>query len=101
MRKFKSIHISPELKSFFKVIQQWITDGCPEVNKYDFTDCVGLCNNLTGCKLSDELVNMFEVNNLDIEFPFNNGISTPHYFDEENKYTNPMRLAFIKFYAQD
>ena len=101
MQTFKKTNISPELKAFFKEVQEWIDTGFLR-NQYIDSDwglCANLCVFAEDCYYSGELLELFKLNNLNSEYPFNGGFAE-NYYKEKEHYTNPMRLAFIKFYSE-
>lgn len=96
------------LKQFYREIQQWIDDGCPEHEVFDTNNplCKTLC--YWGAMLalpeidalSVEMGNAFERDGLSGVFPFN---SIRGSMNREAKtgtvYQNPARLAWIKEHA--
>lgn len=72
-------------------IYLWVKNGCPEHDYFDVY--FGLCTNImfaANCGCGDISYILFKGN----EYPFNDNPSD--YFNEDNKYTNPKRLAWLK-----
>lgn len=96
---------SQALAKFYKDIQQWIDSGFNFHPAFDTG--VGLCSNLKWWwthglhkglewsleNLRHEMCQQFVQSGLDTGSPFNEDDS---YWFEENKYTNPKRLQWIK-----
>lgn len=95
---------SEALTKFYKEIQQWIDGGC-KAHKA-FYACGGLCLNLRQwwlcqqngsfkhfARLRNELSQQFLESGLDTYSPFD---KDDFYCFEENKYTNPARLQWIR-----
>lgn len=101
--------MSPELKSFYVAMQEWIDAGCPEGNQYRFILQVGLCTNLINFTLVteegykedtlEEMRQQFHEAGLDRDLPFNENISYLFERDKGIMYKNPQRLAWIKQHA--
>lgn len=89
---------------FYSALQSWIDSGCPYENSYGFYRGIGICSNLEGFALRENLSNyqirflladlrsQFKSAGLDHIFPFNQNTD---YNKEKNKYTNLPRLAWI------
>ena len=102
------------LKDFYRAIQAWIDDGCPEYNPYHFNIDCGLCvclyrytlsqgvdtNSSAYCDLDYDLYRSFTTAGLNGVFPFNTGPGSIGYGTEHNKYTNPARLQWIKSHLE-
>lgn len=105
--------ISPNsiLTIFYKALNQWIEEGCPFHNKYNFFKETGICDALDGY-LKETAFNP-EINYLlhkylkasfisaclNPVYPFNpDSDCGPRfsYLQETNKYINPHRLAWIR-----
>lgn len=98
------------LTSFYRAIQEWIDNGCNEEenNPHGFIRDWGICSNLDAYILSmghSSRGEVFHALNAELSvslkecfsdhvYPFNTYACS--YSDEENKYTNPKRLAWIK-----
>ena len=102
---------SINMNRFYKDLSTWIDQGCPTSNEWYFDTICGICGNLLiwGSikdlssqemnRILDELNAQFLNEYPESEYPFN---STPAaYVDEENKFTNPWRLAWIKEHTPD
>lgn len=102
---------SINMHRFFKDLSTWIDQGCPIYNEWRFDTICGICGNLHMWgirkdlsneeidRLLDELRAQLINEYLDPEYPFN---STPAaYVYEENKFTNPWRLEWIKEHTLD
>ena len=104
--------MSPELKQFYKELQDWIDSGFPP-HPYFSKGC-GICGNLHSwdCEriistetlfgLLEELHESFKLAGLNSHFPFN--AHRDHFNEEAGKgllYKNPTRLAWIKEHSQD
>lgn len=101
--------MSPELKNFYKAIQTWIDNGCPEDNQHYFVIYVGLCNNLEwlggeriieNCKLRWEMVEQFRAAGLSPAYPFGGHEELMKEKESRTIYSNPARLAWIKEHAK-
>lgn len=93
------------LKQFYREIQQWIDDGCPEHDV--FKTYRPLCRSINAWSsfdphLSAELKGQFLTAGLHRDYPFNMG-DPDNYGDEANDDTvfkNPARLAWIKEHSK-
>lgn len=88
------------LKQFYRQMQAWIDDGCPEHEV--FSRRCGLCVNLASWAWGDDfnfdLKNQFDEAGLHRRHPFNGG-NPEQYLNELDRYKNPARLAWIKEHA--
>lgn len=85
-------HTPEEIQQAINEIYLWVKDGCPEhetLKKH-----YGLCWNISGlsCSLYEEIPVLFWKGK---KYPFNHG-SEDQFFDEQNKFTNPKRLAWLQ-----
>lgn len=99
------------LSSFYDAMYQWIAEDCPtnteSTDKPPFTIAVGLCTNLTNfCnflnlefKMCDllhyEMRTQFKDAGLNAMYPFNESIRAYMPESDEDRYTNPARIAWI------
>ena len=102
---------SINMHRFYKDLSTWIDQGYPTYNEWRFSPNIGICGNLyiwgierdlrdqEIVQLLDEFKAQILNKHLDPEYPFN-GIP-PAYVNEENKFTNPRRLAWIKEHTPD
>lgn len=100
--------ISPSLQAFYREVQAWVDEGCPD--RVDLMSVVGLCGNLSNWLAKQGLPNdaidliyqeqsrLFEAAGLAPDYPFNE--DDCDYDLEINKYRQPARLAWIKEHAQ-
>lgn len=103
------------LKDFYRAMQAWIDDGCPNDNPHGFIRDHGLClclvrymqcagHDTSTSKeyytLDATLYYSFTVAGLNGVFPFNTGPGSVGYGIERNKYTNPRRLQWIKSHLE-
>ena len=95
------------LKDFYKDLLTWINEGCPEDNIYNFKVSKGLCSSFLEWTRKNypkdiftlgEFSDPFAKEGLDRAYPFNPGLR--EYIHEQNKYTNPARLNWIKEHAK-
>ena len=96
---------------FYKDLSTWIDQGCPISNEWRFDAICGICHNLTTWGIEkglnnqeidwilDELKTQLLHESLDPTYPFDNNHA--NYIKEENKFTNPWRLAWIKEHTLD
>lgn len=83
-------HIQDDLQEAINEIYLWVKDGCPAHSCLD--TCVGICSNVSWISCYES----GEVNELlfgEDEYPFNN--ENLKYFEEDNKFTNHKRLAWL------
>jgi hypothetical protein len=89
------------LARFYVELQAWIDGGCGDHKVFDPID--GICSaasgwagdrEIDGGALLSAIGNSFEVAGLSRMYPFNHGFAD--WFNEEDCYTNPARLAWIK-----
>lgn len=87
---------SPELTQFYNDLWNWIQDGTPIPNEFNFRPYIGLCSHayIRSPNLGHELWNQLRAELGDIEFPFD--FTEQDYREEANKYSNPNRLNWIK-----
>ena len=101
--------MSPELKSLYRLMQAWIdSDFTLELTEIPNRDkAYGLCWHL-GSYVGHaspahlEMKEQFITAGLDEYHPFNNGNSLKHDAEtgRNHRYTNPLRLAWIKEHAK-
>lgn len=84
-------YIPDDLQQVINEIYLWIKDGCPR-HKY-FDTCAGICSNIAWIT-KWEAVEVNEYFFGENEYPFNSGWF--EYNNEQNKYTNLKRLAWLQ-----
>ena len=88
-------------RQFYRDIQKWIKEGCPEHRI--FLPTIGICSNYadwcifynrTKYNMGDQFI---KKGYHSAAYPFNSTLTD--FLGEQNKYTNPKRLNWIKFHA--
>ena len=95
------------IKEFCNDLLEWINEGCPTINPYNFSQRAGVCTLYRWWALkkhpNDVFVSLFSLHTFegtttDDVYPFN--LDEADYEKEQNKYTNPARLNWIKEHAK-
>ena len=94
---------SAQLTQFYKDIQDWIDQGCPDENEFDFASFIGICGNViswatitNNTSALEEFKNQLRTAFPGTIIPFNGVDGTQKYTQEDNKYINHLRLKWIK-----